>query len=72
MAPSLEELYDRLIELQKSKNRLVFALAEDELSEKYLSPYQRASARETISIIESEIIEIQEKIREHMGQYGDH
>ena len=71
MASSLKDLYDRLIELQRTKNHLIFALAEDELTDLHLSAYQRASARETVATLEGEIVEIQDKIREHMGQYSD-
>jgi hypothetical protein len=69
MASSLKDLYDRLVELQRTKNQLVFALAEDELGDQHLSQHQRVSARETIAAIESELAEVQARIREHMNEY---
>ena len=71
MASSLKDLYDRLVELQRTKNQLVFSLAEDELGDQHLSQYQRVSARETIAVIESELAEVQARIRGHMTEYAD-
>ena len=66
----LKELHARLIELQRSKNHLVFALADDEMGGNPLSVSQRASARETVSMLEDEISQVRALIRAHMSEYS--